>query len=670
MTDKHLQRGAWEWTSTYPDGSRGPAASRLADALAPVPLPWVRCSRWPRAWTVFATEEPRRILRACGLKYAVEAPPHTDHIPEELEHSGRTWRRRVLEADERGVLDLADAFGQAFDGRTAFLYAELPLDAPVELRVHAGADYRMEWWIDGQRGYDTLKGGNGSPVTGRSHAFDLNLEAGRHLFMVRVVSGSGGWGFASEALQRVGGELSESFGLEARRRFVVEDPEQLISLTLEDGNDPGLRLNGEPVPVPLPGMRYRDIPGIPVSCLRPGENLLSRSWRPEEVWQVREDLALEVFSATAAGELPRVSGTPRGVGPREVCLQTAPVLGWATASSLTMACRTNAPVSLHVDIDGHRHHSATGLVHHFVCDGLQGGTDYAYRVSWTDDSGDETVLFKGQAKTLPEGADHFFVFMGDVYPFDDTWERVSGAVVDEGPDAVFFSGDMVLDGSQDAEWDEGFFHPAQTLLASVPFYAVIGNHENNGALFDQLFLTPEVRNWEQRIGAMNIIGIDGTRDWTPGGADHEWLEEVLRSSDAPFVFLMTHYPPFSSGGHGRVDEAGRPKEEPIRQARDFLMPLLTRHAVTAVVSGHDHFYERSELPGGVTGLVSAGAGSRLYSKTTNPLQNPHSVFWQSDYHFCRVRVRPETCTLQAVLLDGSVIDERTWEPRNCPNGKH
>ncbi|NBC11504.1 MAG: hypothetical protein GVY24_07200 [Planctomycetes bacterium] len=141
------------------------------------------------------------------------------------------------------------------------------------------------------------------------------------------------------------------------------------------------------------------------------------------------------------------------------------------------------------------------------------------------------------------------------------------------------------------------------------------------------------------------------------------MERVLEECDARFLFVMTHYPPFSSGGHGRVDEKGEPLERPIRQARAFLIPLFTRYGVTAVVSGHDHFYERSELPGGVTGIVSAGAGSRLYSKTDNPLQNPHSTVWRSEYHYCRVRVGPEKCRLTAVSLDGAVLDEKTWAPR-------
>ena len=54
------------------------------------------------------------------------------------------------------------------------------------------------------------------------------------------------------------------------------------------------------------------------------------------------------------------------------------------------------------------------------------------------------------------------------------------------------------------------------------------------------------------------------------------------SADAPWKILMMHRPVWSRGNHGS-DERGL-------NAR--LVPIIDRHGVDSVLSGHDHHYER------------------------------------------------------------------------------
>ena len=76
-----------------------------------------------------------------------------------------------------------------------------------------------------------------------------------------------------------------------------------------------------------------------------------------------------------------------------------------------------------------------------------------------------------------------------------------------------------------------------------------------------------------------------------------------------------NYPAYSSGLHGSVNEEGVPTEATARYARDVIVPLLEKHGVTAMFASHDHNYERSVLPSGLTCITTGGAGALLREKS-------------------------------------------------------
>jgi acid phosphatase type 7 len=105
------------------------------------------------------------------------------------------------------------------------------------------------------------------------------------------------------------------------------------------------------------------------------------------------------------------------------------------------------------------------------------------------------------------------------------------------------------------------------------------------------------------------------------------------------VFL--HRSPYGSsrhGGDGRI--------------REDLEPLLARHGVDVVFSGHDHVYERTVPIKGVTYVVSGGGGRRLYP-TAGSARTASSV---SAHHAMLVRVDGQHLSLEAVEAGGEVVD--------------
>ena len=116
--------------------------------------------------------------------------------------------------------------------------------------------------------------------------------------------------------------------------------------------------------------------------------------------------------------------------------------------------------------------------------------------------------------------------------------------------------------------------------------------------------------------------------------------------------------------HSQLNSGGRPREKAVRQAQDVLMPLLKKYNATALFAGHDHFYERSEPKDGVSMIVTGGAGAPLRDKVKNAkMQNPHSVVFAKQYHYCLLTVEEDACTLNVLTPDGTVIDTRTWPAR-------
>ena len=94
-------------------------------------------------------------------------------------------------------------------GKIAYAFASINCPKAGKLLIGAGADWWMQWYLDGKPIFDTLKGGNEpsrhnwfsrrvpSPT---DYVFDVDVTAGEHVLAVVVKSGSGGWNLASASM--------------------------------------------------------------------------------------------------------------------------------------------------------------------------------------------------------------------------------------------------------------------------------------------------------------------------------------------------------------------------------------------------------------------------------------------------------------------------------------
>jgi 3',5'-cyclic AMP phosphodiesterase CpdA len=272
---------------------------------------------------------------------------------------------------------------------------------------------------------------------------------------------------------------------------------------------------------------------------------------------------------------------------------------------------------------------------------LKPGTTYHYDVGGADAG-------RGSFKTAPAGpADFKFVVYGDTRTRHEMHQRVVDAIVKTDPDFVIHTGDLVSNGTDAALWPR-FFAIEKELLRKAPIYTVLGNHERNTPQFYDFFdvKTPYFSfDW----GNVHFILLDTDLGNMPGrdafwAEQTKWLEADLKGSGkAAMRIVVFHHPPFT---------AVKKRQEEGKQVRE-LVPLFEQYKVAAVFAGHDHNYQH-HLKNGIHYIVTGGGGAPLY-----PVDGPIPDVTQkvlSTEHYVQVKVTGNTARIEAIGLDGSLID--------------
>jgi hypothetical protein len=260
-------------------------------------------------------------------------------------------------------------------------------------------------------------------------------------------------------------------------------------------------------------------------------------------------------------------------------------------------------------------------------------------------------------------------------------------------DAVISTGDVVTDGRRGRHYED-FVARHDSLRRAVPYLASPGNHERTWAEQGQANWDAAIgrparpaRNWfaaDVGDGLARFVFLDSNvltdaRRNYPDSLEESlsreqlaWADSAL-ASPARYRFLVFHHPIFSSG-HYRRDwgtDAGR---EPAWQRRRELLEICRRRNVTAVLTGHEHLYQRLFVRtegGGFWHVTTGGAGSPLYpivaGNRDQELARPQpegmtversSVFGKKAYHYCRL-VLPRSDAAPPRLESWSVRGSRT-----------
>jgi 3',5'-cyclic AMP phosphodiesterase CpdA len=119
-------------------------------------------------------------------------------------------------------------------------------------------------------------------------------------------------------------------------------------------------------------------------------------------------------------------------------------------------------------------------------------------------------------------------------------------------DLVLVPGDLVNNGWSYGSWRTEFFDPGADLMARIPFYPVLGNHEANAPFYFGYFHLPEngtagelERWWYVDRSNLRIIGLDSNNGFRTA-VQLGWLSGVLAEActddSIDFVFAQLHHP--------------------------------------------------------------------------------------------------------------------------------
>lgn len=209
-------------------------------------------------------------------------------------------------------------------------------------------------------------------------------------------------------------------------------------------------------------------------------------------------------------------------------------------------------------------------------------------------------------------------------------------------DVVYLLGDNVYPYGDPDQLDRRVLRPLRSLIdQGVELRAILGNHDIMlGRGDEQLERLGMPARWHavERNGVL-LVGLYSEEADDPDQL--AWLEQALSASDATWKILFVHRPPYSAGYQG--SDTG---------VRTHIVPVLQRHGVQLVVSGHDHDYQRSVPLDGTVYIVS-GAGADTRRTGTHDF----TAYAAAVNHFVDIAVYEDRIDLRAIEHLGSVFDE-------------
>ena len=261
-------------------------------------------------------------------------------------------------------------------------------------------------------------------------------------------------------------------------------------------------------------------------------------------------------------------------------------------------------------------------------------------------------------------------------------------------DFLLHVGDIAYEDGETEEFDRRYFAVYEDLLAHLPVWPAMGNHEQHASDSDdqtgpwfEAFVLPAngeaggVPSGTEAYysfdhGPLHVVVLDtaGT-SVARGSAMLDWLERDLAASTARWTIAVFHHPPYSRGSHDSD------REQPQIRVRENVVPILERGGVDLAFSGHSHSYERSALvtgawdtpavpdghvlaiaspyvkhpgPFGGTVYVVAGHGG---ARTGGPLDHPLVVAASLAHGAVYVEIDGDELVARNVPADGTVGDE-------------
>lgn len=212
---------------------------------------------------------------------------------------------------------------------------------------------------------------------------------------------------------------------------------------------------------------------------------------------------------------------------------------------------------------------------------------------------------------------------------------------------VVMLGDNIYGSDKPRDMVKKFELPYKALLeAKVKFYASLGNHDAPRQADYKLFNMDGKRYYTFKPhDDVRFFALDST---LMDKAQLEWLEKELSSSGSDWKIAFFHHPLYSSGARHGSDMALRAAVE----------PLFVKYGVSLVLSGHDHFYERTKPQRGIHYFVIGGSAKLREGNVR--ASSVREKWFDSDNSFAVMEIEGNTLHFQAISRTGATIDSGSF----------
>jgi calcineurin-like phosphoesterase family protein len=209
-------------------------------------------------------------------------------------------------------------------------------------------------------------------------------------------------------------------------------------------------------------------------------------------------------------------------------------------------------------------------------------------------------------------------------------------------DFVLMLGDNMYGSQRPQDFVAKFERPYGPLLdAGVRFYATLGNHDQPTNRSYVPFNMAGERYYSFTRGPAQFFILDTN---LLDRAQLAWIDDALGRAAEPWKIVSFHHPIYSDGDrHGSNVEM-----------RVLLEPLLVRHGVTVVFSGHEHIYERTMPQKGITYFVEGSSG-QLRKGGVTPSAMTAAAF-ADDRTFMLVEISGDRLLFQTISRTGRTVD--------------
>ena len=311
--------------------------------------------------------------------------------------------------------------------------------------------------------------------------------------------------------------------------------------------------------------------------------------------------------------------------------------------------------------------SAEGNIYQVTLSNLEPHTPYFYNIKAK--ARDGSVMESGVltfATAVKSYEPFSFAVIGDTEARPHVNDRVCKLVWDERPNLLMIVGDLTDGGKEEHkfEWNFEFFQGVTQLASRIPVFPVAGNGEGDLHWYNRYHKLPESEayySFTYGNAEFFMLNSNQPKEFAPGGAQYQWLEEKLKNSTATWKFVAHHHATYSAD-EDDYGNAWKGKTNLGDAAIRQIVPLYEKYGVDMVFFGHLHTYQRTlpikdnlvDQKNGVIYVQGGGGGGNL--EDFAPSRAWFSAKTYRGHHYFIISVHNNTLNLKMYDTEGRMRD--------------